>query len=461
MDKNIVSNKQKWWILAGVAIASFLGCADFTIVNTALPAIQNNLHTTISQLQWIINIFILALSSFMVIMGRIADIYGRRLILYTGMIVFAFASLLAGCAINIQWLIFWRFVQGIACAVLYTGSGAIVSNTFPIEERGQAMGIFFGISFTGLAAGPVLGGILVGTLGWRWVFLINIPVIIISLLICAKNLKESKNIDVNPKLDYLGTLILMIGISSLIITITQGSIWGIKSYKTLTTLITTIIAFPLFYYVEEKSNNPIIKFSLFINRSFISGTIATFFLAFFYCLAFFLMPLYLREIRGETDYAIGLMLLPTTIMVSLVSPIIGKMVDRKGPYKPLLFGFIFFIISAILQVCFSTHTSIVMVLTAFILMGIAWGSIVGPSTILSISGLPRSREALAIGASWTLHNIGGSIGLSLGVLIYHIELTKFNNSFLDGFRSAMLLLVFSSLFAFITILWNFHKSKKQ
>lgn len=199
-------NDKKWWALVGVGIASFLGCIDFTIVNTALPAIKTSLHATVNQLQWIINIFSLALCACMVIMGRLADIYGRRKVLYIGMLVFAVSSFLAGCAINIQWLIVWRLIQGVACSILYTASGAIVSNVFPVEERGKAMGIFFGIAFSGLAAGPVLGGLIVGVFSWRWVFLVNVPVVIISLIICTLSVPESKSPLANRKIDYLGHL---------------------------------------------------------------------------------------------------------------------------------------------------------------------------------------------------------------------------------------------------------------
>ncbi len=220
MNYNFSENK-KWWALIGVGIASFLGCIDFTIVTTALPAIQNNLHASIIQLQWIINIFTLALSSFMVVMGRLADIYGRRKILYIGMATFAGSSLLAGCATNIELLIFWRLIQGVSCAILYTASGAIVSHAFPIEERGRAMGIFFGISFTGLAAGPVIGGFIVGTLSWCWVFFVNVPVVIISLIICMLSIPKSKDTSISPKIDYIGALTLMLAISSLILHLKQ------------------------------------------------------------------------------------------------------------------------------------------------------------------------------------------------------------------------------------------------
>src|SRR5579863_6244424 len=182
--KHITSNKQKRWVLIGISIASFVGCIDFTIVNTALPAIQRAFNSSIGELQWIINIFILALSAFMVIAGLVADVYVRRTILYIGMIIFGLSSLFAGLATSMLFLILCRLLQGISCTILYTATGAIVSNTFPVTQRGKAMGILFGVNALGLAVGPVLGGFIIGALSWRWVFFVNIPLVILSLAIC-------------------------------------------------------------------------------------------------------------------------------------------------------------------------------------------------------------------------------------------------------------------------------------
>ncbi len=453
------SSLHPWWVLIGIGIASFLGCLDFTIVNTALPAIETSLNATVTELQWVVNLFILALSSFMVIMGRLADLYGRRRILYIGMLSFGFASLLAGLASDIHWLLLWRFIQGIACAVLYTASGAIVTDAFPPETRGKAMGIFFGISFTGLAAGPVIGGLLVALLDWRWVFFVNVPLIIVSFIICLRYVRESKDLAATHKIDYIGMLLLMLGLSALVYAITQANIWGWGSALTLGFLASSLVLLSLFYYVESIVSAPIIKFQLLFNRSFFASIIGTFFVAFFYCLAFFLMPLYLGSIRHESDFTIGLMLLPTTIAVAVISPIIGHVVDKIGAYKPMLIGFLLFMISAILQSHLSASSTLIHVFAAFITMGIAWGMIIGPATTLAVSALPPSASALAMGTSWTLHNIGGVFGLGLGLAIYHARSGP-QQAFLAGYHGAMLLLVASSLLAFVLIAYAL-KSRVQ
>lgn len=497
------NSNSKWWVLIGVSIASFLGCIDFTIVNTALPAIQNSLHADVTKLQWIINIFILALSTFMVIMGRLADAYGRRLVLYIGMIVFGAASLGAGLANNIDLLIFFRLIQGISCAILYTATGAIVSNAFPLNERGKAIGTLFGINGIGLAVGPVIGGIMVSALNWRWVFLMNVPLIILSIIICSIYVHESRNEDQDTKIDWFGFVTLLLGLPCLIIGIIQGNSWGWTSFNTIGTFIVALIALVLFYLIENKVKSPIIEFHLFVNRMFISSIVATFALAFFYCLAFFLMPLYLNLIRGETGYMIGLMLLPTTAMVALLSPIIGRIVDIIGPKTILIYGFIFFILSAFLQSQFSIDSSVSLIIIAFICMGIGWACILGPSTVTALSAVPEHMGGVAMGTSWTLHNIGGAVGLALGMVVYRNcalssllnnlvsqkiqvgewikevitnpeksivllqQITGINSEnantlsqqfFISGYKGGMFLLVMSSLIALIVIFFGMKKS---
>ncbi|MGB6977209.1 MAG: MFS transporter, partial [Gammaproteobacteria bacterium] len=366
--KVLTETNRKSWALIGVSMASFLGCIDFTIVNTALPAIQMTFHATVTQLQWIITIFILALSTCMVIMGRLADIYGRRLILYIGMIVFGLASLGAGLSANIYWLILFRLIQGASCAILYTATGAIVASAFPEQERGKAMGILFGVNGIGLAIGPVLGGVIISALNWRWVFLVNIPIIMISLFICFISVNESKNREHGTEIDWLGLVLLMIGLVCLILGVTQGSVWGWSSAITLSLFAIAGLALILFYKVEIKTSAPIIQFHLFINRMFITSIVATFALAFFYCVAFFLMPLYLRNMRNESGYMIGFMLLPTMVTVAILSPLVGRLVDQLGPKILLISGLAFFVLSAWLQTRFKVDSSLIYILSAFILM---------------------------------------------------------------------------------------------
>jgi EmrB/QacA subfamily drug resistance transporter len=419
-----IKKTNKWWVLAGISLASFLGCIDFTIVNTALPAIQSNLHASMGQLQWIINIFLLALCSFMVVAGRLADIHGRRLVMYIGMLGFGVTSLGAGLATNIDILLLFRLGQGIFTAILYTASGAIVANAFPENERGKAMGTLFGINGIGLAIGPVVGGVIVSSLSWHWVFLVNVPLIILSFIICVAHVKESRSTEHGTTIDWWGALLLMLGVLSLAIAVVKGDAWGWSDIYTLLCFAGAFISFIILFIVEKNIASPIIKFDLFANRQFISSVVATFALGFFYVLAFFLMPLFLHNIVGLSAYQLGLMLLPTTAVMAALSPIIGRATDKFGPKPLLIFGLIFFMISAALQANFTMHSSLIFIALAFAAMGVGWAALLGPSTVAALASVPESVGGVAMGSSWTLHNVGGIIGLATGTVAYHFFAAK-------------------------------------
>lgn len=410
--------QRKWWALLGVSIASFLGCVDFTIVNTALPALQADLGASVESLQWVINGFILALSSTMVLVGRLADLHGRRRVLNIGLAVFGLASLGAGLATSIDALVAARVAQGLACAVLYTASGAIVSATFASEEQGKAFGILFGVNGVGLAVGPVLGGVITSAFGWQWIFLVNVPFVLLSLAIIALAADESRAEQDGARLDWAGALLLLVGLPSLVLVIVQGGAWGWASATTLGLVGLAALAFIAFVAVELRVRAPIVDLRLFANRRFVAAVTASFGLALFYCVAFFVMPLYLSLIRGESVQASGLLLLPTTLGVALLSPVVGRLVDRKGPALLIQAGLLFFALSALLQAGFTEGTSLPYLLGAFAVMGLGWACILGPSTVLGISSVPQQVGSVAMGSLMTLHNVGGGLGLAVGVGLY-------------------------------------------
>lgn len=434
--------------LAGVAIASFLGCIDFTIVNTAVPAIQRELSVNVDQSRWIVSAFVMALSGCMVAAGRLADLYGRRRVMHLGILAFAIGSLGAGLAQHIGSLVAWRILQGMACAVLYTASAAIVSHAFPVHERGRAIGLLFSANGFGLAVGPVIGGLLVSAVGWRWVFLLNVPLALISLALCKGHVQESRAAD-HEAFDLPGLLLLISALPLLLLALGFGQDWGWTSWRTLgaggagSLLLGLLVAF------ERRTAFPLIRFDLFVRRDFLVAGLASAALAFFYCAAFFLMPLYLHTARGQGDAAIGWLLLPTTAVMAAASPLAGRWADRSGPSKPLLWGFLALALSAFTQAHLGASTTWTVVLTAFCLMGLGWGLILGPSTVAALAAVPAQLSGVATGAAWTLHNFGGALGLTLATSIFatssQVPHQTGSAAFLTGFVAAMWALVIVTL----------------
>jgi EmrB/QacA subfamily drug resistance transporter len=391
-------NKEQsnWLALTGISLAGFLGCLDLTIVNTALPAIQGDLNVSISQLQWVMTILMLALTACMVISGKLADLYGRRLCLYAGLISFAVSSLIAGFSPTINWLIAARFLQGISIAFLYTAPVAIIPSLFPEHHRGRATGLLIGANGLGLAIGPVIGGLIVSTLGWRWIFFINPPIILMSVLFCFNRLVESKNVHASKKIDWWGFILLVIALPAGILGLVQGETWGWLSAPIIGLFILAIAGLVLFYFVENRVSAPIIEFHLLANRIFLAALGANFSLALFYAIDFFLIPLYLHYIHHQAGYQIGLSLLPATVMVALLSSTAGRIVDKKGPKGVLMTGLLLFLISGLLQSQFGVNSSIYFILFAYLIFGIGWAFILSPSIVAALSSIPKESSGVGM-----------------------------------------------------------------
>lgn len=459
MDKLILAGAgsvdaatQRRRMLFGVGIASFLGCIDFTVVNTAIPLIQTGLHADVAHSQWIVTSFLIALCSSMVIAGRLADRYGRRRLLYIGMGLFGLSSLGAGLASHIAVLIAFRFLQGTACAALYTASAAMVSNAFPEDQRGRAMGILFGVNGMGLAVGPIVGGVLATAGGWRSIFLVNIPLIALCYLICLRNAQESRSQE-RVDLDWPGLFLLVPGLTALVLGLVKGIDWGWTAMPTLAAFAASAVLLAALARWERTVRAPLIDIASFANKRFMVAAIATSGLAFFYCAAFFLMPQYLHIIERQDALMIGTMLLPTTVTMALASPPVGRLADRLGPVPLLLAGFSLLAASAALQAGFSGHDSLAYVVMAFAAMGLGWACLLGPSTVAAVGSVPESRSGVAVGASWTIHNLGGAVGLSIATMVYRaVAVSPLAGSlspasFLDGYRAAMGVLLGVALLA--------------
>lgn len=409
---------KKWWALVGISLACFVGFIDFAIVNTALPAIQKDLSASILQLQWMINSFGLTLCVLMASMGRLADIYGRRWLNNIGLIIFGLSSLFAGLSDNAWLLIFFRACQGFSLAFIVPCSLALISHTFPEEQRGRAMGIWGSIGGLGLALGPVIGGFITHWWSWHWIFFINVPVIVISFIICGFSVQESK--DEQPgKVDSLGILTFTIALTALIVAVMQGADWGWNSPAIIVLFIVSVVTFILFYKVEQRHPSPLIKFQLFKNPIFFSCVLSAFTLMFFVWPAFFFAPLFLHNIRLESMGMVGLMLLPITGAVAIFSSVVGVINDKVGSKILIVIGLTLVLLAALLQAFFQVQTPTMVLLLSFFIMGLAWAFVAGPKTNAALAALPASASGIASGILWTIQDTGGAVGLAIAGAIFH------------------------------------------
>lgn len=436
------SRRRRRLAMVGIAVASFLGCIDFTIVNTAIAPIQSSFGADIEHVQWVITAFILALSSCTLAVGQLADRYSYRRALFVSMALFGVASLGAGLAADLPALVAWRTVQGIACAGLYTASAAVVAAMFSERARGKALGLLFSVNGLGLALGPVAGGLLVEVLGWRWIFLINVPLIVASFVLLAGRLEIRAGEPTQERFDWAGAVLLLAVLPCGLAAVIHGADWGWTSPATLGLLAVACLLGVALAWIERRAPAPLLRLELFAQGRFAVAACATAALAFFYCAAFFLMPLYLSELRGQDSAASGWLLLPTTAVMALVSPLAGRGCDRLETASVMTLGFVALLVSALMQSAFTAATEWLWVLAAFACMGIGWGCVLGPSMTAALSALPKALAGTALGMATTAHNLGGAMGLATATVLFRFAAARDGGvpgtDFVAGYQAVML-----------------------
>ena len=495
-------------LLVGVSLAGFIGNADFGIVTTAMPAIQTQLHTTFIQIQWVSNAFAIALGVGMIANGKLADILGRRRIFYIGLVLFLIASGVAGSSSNIHVLIFSRAIQGWAASILFTSSGSLVNVSFPTNLRAKAMGLFWGIMMMGLTIGPVLGGIITHYLSWRWVFFINFPIIVLSLILCMSTVPVSANARLDETIDWLGFILLTITILCLDFAILGLTKIPVNYQHVLILFAVTIVAVILLYFRETRYKHPLISTKLFRQRRFSINCFMTFGIGTFYGVAFFVMPLYLNNARGLTILQVGLFMLLTTVMLAILSSSMGNIIEAGISLKALVaWGFLIFAIGSGLQMLFSADTNLWLVMVPLLTLGVAWGLTANPTSVIALEFGPETMSGVILGTIWTTLNIGNSCGTAIAATFFHMRAKSvllqdfaakqlyfssrtwinyvisdpthaigilmkktglsgsavhnlFNHYFMAGYHAAMLFLMLLALVTFFVIIW-FLPAKSQ
>lgn len=445
--------KVKWGTLLSCSLSCFIAWLDFAIVNTALPAIETDLSASLIQLQWVINAFIFAITVLIVTLGRLSDHVGRRIMNILGVAWFGLFSLLAGLAPSPGWLIFCRFMQGAASAAIIPTSLALISHAFPGAEKGKAIGIWSGITGFGMALGPVLGGILVSAFSWRWIFFINVPFSIASVILSALYAKESRVESGALKPDYKGFCLLTVGLASLIFALMHAPDWGWIQAKSLLLFAVALIAFIWFYRSERRCDSPTIPFSLFFNSGFLSSTIVMFGLVFVFTADIFLIPLYLIQIRHQAAYQAGLTILPITACIAILSPFIGRLTNRIPTVKLILIGLVFFCASTLLQAFITVESSLLFLLPTLTALGIGWGIARTPATTNAMLSAPQHLAGTASGVLWTVQNAGGALSIAITLTLFRkiSEAAATPESFLVGYHTAMWLLSAVTLAVILTL----------
>src|SRR5262249_51300082 len=325
------------WILAATILGSSMAFIDSTVVNVALPALQASFHASIVDVQWVVESYALFLGALILVGGSTGDLFGRRRIFLAGVVLFACASAGCGLAQSVNQLIIARAIQGIGAALMVPGSLAIISASFPEQERGRAIGTWSGFTAMTTAFGPVLGGWLIEHASWRWVFFINLPLAAAVILISLGRVPESRS-SVAKLLDNLGALMVTLGLGGLVYGLIESARLGWRNPRVSITMFLALVGLVAFPFVEARTDSPMVPLKLFRSRTFTGANLLTLCLYSALGILFFVFPMNLIQVQHYSATAAGAAALPFILLMFFLSRWSGGLVTRYGPRHPLIIG---------------------------------------------------------------------------------------------------------------------------
>ncbi len=391
---------RRWWTLAAMCFALFMVMLDNTVVNVALPSIQKDLGATVSGLEWTVNAYTLAFAVLLVTGGRLGDIFGRRRMFLFGVVTFAASSGFIGFSQSEAWLVAGRAVQGLGAAFMMPGTLSIISNAFPPEERGKAIGTWAGVSALALAIGPVVGGFLVESVSWQSIFFLNLPVAAGAVAVT------------------LGVAAITVGLSALVLALVEANSWGWGSPRIVGLFVLAIAALVAFVTIEARSRYPMVDFSFFGSRSFLGANIVAFIVSFAMLAMFFFIALYMQNIKGYSPLQAGVRFLPSTAVIVFAGPIAGRLTDRVGPRPLMTTGLLMVAGSLFWQGHLAVDTPYASLAGAFVLMGFGMGLVMSPMSTAAMNSVDRTKAGVASGILSMSRMVGGSFGVAaMGALI--------------------------------------------
>lgn len=446
------------WVLAASILGSGLAGIDATVVNVALPEIGRSLDTPFSGLQWTVTAYTLTLAAFILLGGSLADRFGRRRLFVIGVVWFAVASLICGLAPSIEALIAARAVQGIGAALLTPGSLAMIQATFVPEDRSRAIGAWSGLSGVATAAGPFLGGFLVESVSWRWIFLINAPLAVIVVAIAVRHVPETRDPAAARGLDLAGALTGVLALGGITYALVELPARGSGSPLVIGAALVGVVAAVCFVVVEHRGRHPMLPLDIFRSRQFSAANLVTFTVYGAMGAVFFLLLLQLQVVAGFRPIAAGTAILPITAIMLLLSPRSGALAYRIGPRLQMSVGPLVCAVGLLAMLRIDTDASYLLdVLPGVTVFGLGLAIMVAPLTATAIAAAPDEHAGLASGVNNAVARGAGLLAIAVLPVVAGIAGDDYERpaAFDAGFDHTMIisaaLLVLGSLVAILTI----------
>jgi len=408
-----LSRRRRLLVLGICCMSLFIVGLDSTIVNVALPSIGRELHASVSGLQWTIDAYALVLASLLMFSGSTADRIGRRKTFQAGLAVFTVGSLLCSLAPGLGWLVAFRMIQAVGGSMLNPVAMSIIANTFTDPaERARAIGVWGGVFGLSVALGPVVGGALVDSVGWRGIFWVNIPVGIAAIVLTALFVPESRAAR-HRRPDPVGQVLVIVLLASLTYAIIEGPASGWASAKILFFFGLALVALIIFLAWEPRRDDPLIDPRFFRSAPF-SGATATAVTAFAAMGGFlFLNTLYLQDVRGFSPLAAGLYLLPMAMTMAVCAPLAGRIVAARGARIPLVIAGLALIAGGLLLTRLTDASGTGFLAISYVVFGAGFGLVNAPITNAAVSGMPRAQAGVAAGVASTSRQMGTALGVAI------------------------------------------------
>lgn len=436
---------QAGWLVVGiVCIGAFLGQLDASIVSLALPTLETAFHEDIATVSWVAVSYLLTVATMVAVFGRLADIHGRKTLYTLGFVVFITGSALCGAAPTLVVLIAMRIVQGVGAAMLQANSVAIITASVEKSQLGRAIGIQGAAQAVGLSVGPAVGGLIISSLGWRWIFYVSVPAGLLGALLGWLFLPVTGRQTAVEPFDWKGAAFFAPAVAGFMVALTYGQQLGWLSPTELALGAGVIVLGGLFVRDQVRERHPLIDLSLFRDRYFSGGIVAALLSYTVLFGAFFVLPFFLERVRHQSPAAAGLLLVPVPVALSLVAPVGGWLADRIGVRIPTIAGMGMTTIALGLLAFTHVHTEYLFTAGALALLGLGLGLFTPPNNASIMASAPRQRIGVAGGLLNTTRSIGTALGVALCSAVLAWQLSDLAHSALgtSGVSSHLLAIAF-------------------
>ncbi len=406
----------KWWALSCTSLGMLLAATNSGTLIIALPDLERSLHTSLLALVWVILAYLIAATVLVLMAGRLSDLFGRKRAYVGGFLVFAVASLGAGFSGDATVLILWRILQGTGSAFLFANAAALVTDAFPREELGLAMGANTMVAAIGLVLGPVLGGALVA-ISWHWVFWFNVPFALAGAAWGALILRELAKPDTVRGYDVLGTGTFVLGLTGLVLGVSRGGLSGWNDSIVIVGLLAALVLLPVWVQIERRSRAPMLDLDIFKNRLFAAASAASFINGLARFALMFLFVFYYQGAQGNTPIQAGIKLIPLALGMLIASPIAGIYADRHGSRALAAIGMLVSAAGLAAMTTLQVHSAYWQSALWLLLVGVGSGMFNSPNTAAMMGVVPAHRRGIAAGARTLLQNTGAVLSIAFVLAI--------------------------------------------